>query len=89
MKFSKQEKGFVVRWIDRQFSKNPTFPASCINGDKSKPEVSKGHLKAYKAWTNTGTKKSEIAQWIDEWLNKSEIKDLEAYIARKVREKEE
>lgn len=77
MKFSKEEKGFVTWWIDRQFADNPLFPSSCVvTDDKGKSGVSKDHVKAYKAWRKTSPKRSQIQDWIDEWLDKSDRKAL-------------
>lgn len=77
MKFSKEEKAFVIWWIDRQFANNPLFPAKCVVEDKEgTPGVSKGHVKAYKAWSKTAPKRSQIQEWIDQWLNKSDKKEL-------------
>lgn len=77
MKFSKEEKAFVIWWIDRQFANNPLFPAKCIAEDEDgKPGVTKGHVKAYKAWSKTVSKRSQIQEWIDQWLNKADKKSL-------------
>ncbi|WP_372834434.1 hypothetical protein [Pontibacterium sp.] len=88
MKFKKQDKEIVVGWIERQFKKNPTFPVSCIDGD-NKNSVSKEHLKSYKAWTKTTHKRSEIQEWIEKWLDASEVKTLEAEIKRRSKDKKE
>ncbi|MBR9882880.1 MAG: hypothetical protein GYB21_04140 [Oceanospirillales bacterium] len=77
MKFSKEEKAFVIQWINRQFEKNPLFPSKCVVEDKDgTPGVSKGHVKAYKGWSKTAPKRSQIQDWIDEWLNKADRKAL-------------
>lgn len=89
MKFKKQDKEFVVGWVERQFKKNPTFPVSCIDGDKKKNSVSKEHLKSYKTWTKTTHKRSDLQDWIDTWLAPSETEALEAAIARRTKVKTE
>ncbi|GGB94416.1 hypothetical protein GCM10011352_20580 [Marinobacterium zhoushanense] len=77
MKFSKEEKAFVMWWIDRQFANNPLFPSKCaVDNKEGKPSVSKGHVKAYKGWCKTAPKRSQIQDWIDEWLNKEDRKAL-------------
>ncbi len=77
MKFSKDEKGFVIWWIDRQFSENQLFPESCVTENKSgERSVSNDHVKAYKSWRKTEPKRSQIQEWIDRWLDKSDRKML-------------
>ncbi len=84
MKFSKEEKGFVIWWIDRQFADNPLFPASCIvEAKEGKSGVSKDHVKAYKAWRKTAPKRAQIQEWIDKWLTKAERKTLKAALDKR------
>jgi hypothetical protein len=90
MKFSKEDKGFVIWWIDRQFANNPLFPDKCVVEDKNgKPGVSKDHVKAYKAWRKTSPKRSQIQDWIDKWLGKSERKALKQALEQKAAEQAE
>lgn len=87
MKISKEEKGFVIWWIDRQFASNPLFPDKCVVEDKNgKPGVSKGHVKAYKSWRKTPAKRSQVESWVDKWLNKHDRKALKQAMERKAAE---
>ncbi|WP_432698505.1 hypothetical protein ACQUQP_09235 [Marinobacterium sp. YM272] len=77
MKFSKDDKSFVARWISRQFEKNSLFPESCISEkNDGKAGVTKKHIKAYKAWRKSSSKRSDMQDWIDKWLSKAERKAL-------------
>lgn len=90
MKFKKQDMEFVIGWIERQFKKNPTFPASCVDGDKNnKNSVSKEHLKAYKAWNNHSHSRSEIEAWINKWLHETEIFELEQQLEKRTKQKKD
>ena len=90
MKFKKQDKEFVIGWIERQFKKSPTFPISCADGDKNnKNSVSKEHLKSYKAWNNTSHKRSEIEAWINKWLHETEISELERQLEKRAKKKKD
>ncbi|MBS97821.1 MAG: hypothetical protein CMI01_04005 [Oceanospirillaceae bacterium] len=87
MKFSKEDKGFVTWWIDRQFADNPLFPGKCVvEGKNGKPGVSKDHVKAYKAWRKTSPKRSQIQDWIDTWMDKQDRKVLKQALEAKARE---
>lgn len=82
MKFSKDEKEFVIRWIDNQFADNQLFPHSCIvETEEGEPGVSSDHVKAYKAWRKTLPKRSAVRAWMDEWLDKDDKKQLKQALA--------
>lgn len=90
MKFQKQDKEFVIGWIERQFKKYPTFPISCVDGDKNnKNAISKEHLKAYKTWSNTSHTPSEIEAWINKWLHETEICELKQQLEKRTKQKKD
>lgn len=73
MKLNKQQKQFVIQWVERQFSSDNLFPCQSKNDMKA----CKSNLAAYKAWTKTPQKKPYISAWIDEWLSDKERQRLE------------
>lgn len=77
MKFSKDDKGFVAWWIGRQFEKNSLFPESCVAEKKDgESGITKKHVKAYKDWRKSSSKRSQMQEWIEKWLSKAERKAL-------------
>ncbi len=82
MEFSKDEKGWVAEWIDRQFDSNRLFPCECSRPAKDDPCVCASHIRAYKTWSNTPRKRRHIRDWIEEWLNAEEVALLKAELAK-------
>ncbi|WP_432695465.1 hypothetical protein ACQUQP_13040 [Marinobacterium sp. YM272] len=76
MNFAKEDKGFVIRWMDRQFATDDTFPAVCCRTHKGKKTVSRDHVLAYREWSALGHKRSQIQAWIDRWLDDEEVQML-------------
>lgn len=72
MNFSKEQKAFVIAWIDQQFSTNQLFPCNCAIEQEGEPHVCASHMLAYKAWTKTPHLCTHVSAWIDEWLNSAE-----------------
>ena len=86
MKLSKQDKWLVLRWVDMQFSKNPTFPSGCgKNG--SKPEtITTKHLEAWRSWRSLPTKWRFIEKWLEKNLSKKEMEEMRLYVKKMVEE---
>lgn len=76
MDFEKEDKGFVIWWIDRQFAQVPAFPCSCCVVTDGKTSVCRDHVLAYRAWSKVPTKRKRILEWINTWLGEEEQKQL-------------
>ncbi|MBA4501261.1 hypothetical protein [Marinobacterium marinum] len=84
MEFSKDQKNWVINWVERQFDKNALFPGGCSAASKKDaPCVCSAHIRAYKTWSNTPRKRRHIRGWIEEWLNAEEVERLQAELKKR------
>lgn len=86
MKLSKQDKWLVIRWVDLQFSKNPTFPSDCSKGGSAPETITPKHLVAWRSWRGIPTKWRFVEKWLEKNLSKEETEEMHAYVEKMLEE---
>lgn len=80
MKLSKQDKWLVIRWVDLQFSKNPTFPSACSKSGPKPETITTKHPEAWRSWRGLPTKWRFVEDWLENNLSKKETEEMHAYV---------
>ncbi|MET3998167.1 hypothetical protein [Marinobacterium sp. MBR-109] len=83
MNIKKDEKGYIIWWIDRKFMTENSFPKKCLDTVDGLAVVNKKHLTAYKRWGALSNNRKDIKDWIDTWLTKEEKEELKAFLKRR------
>jgi hypothetical protein len=83
MNIAKDEKGYVVWWVDRKFMTDDTFPNKCLDVDSGKKTVNKKHLRAYKTWSTLPNKRKDISEWVNTWLDAEEKEALKKFVKKR------